>query len=268
LKPSTKNTGSSDWVELAEGVYRWVIGKPEIKWFDGSEKPSIQFPLRLTDSETTRYKAEYGEAEAGKQQSYRPAFGGHTVGMSLGWYDKAAAFQTTNLVDFLTACMGFKNQKAMRSWIEAGACPDLDEAMSAEEQEAAIVGWLGYIENMEILGSIAHRPNKKTGESMARFGGPMGVGAPGTIWGADPDYQSLGKGKLRAWQIATGGSEAEQGVAEGAAVSERGDPLPGMPEAAPSVNGMRMDDHEHPSTGMCQVCYSRMFEQEPEAVPA
>jgi len=60
-------------------------------------------------------------------------------------------------------------------------------------------------------------------------------------------------------------------VAEGAAVSERGEPLPGMPEAAPpTVGGLRLDDHEHPETGMCQFCYSRMFSPEDTnvAVPA
>lgn len=265
VKPSTENKGTGgEWQEMAEGLFRWTVGEPTLKFFDGKPKPSVVFPLRLTDAEVERYKAEYGEPEGGKQQSYRPAFGGYTVGLSLGWYDQKGQFQTTNLVDFLTACFGAKNQKDARKWFENGACPPLSDGMTDDEQGAAILEWLRYVEDMEILGSIKHHPGKQGG-ILARFGGPLPVGTPGTVWGAEPDYQSFGKGKLRAWMIATGGgSSAEQGVAEGAAVSEA------RAESEPvySASGMRLDDHDHPEAGLCQVCYDRMFSPVKEAVTA
>jgi hypothetical protein len=255
MKPSTANTGGGDWMEMAEGVFRWNIGKPELKFFEGKDKPSVNFPLKLTDAEIERYTTEFGGPDAGKQQSYRPAFGGYTVGLSLGWYDQKGVFQTTMLVDFLTACFGSKNQKEARKWLESGACPELSDDMTKEEQGAAIIAWLEYVEDMEILGSIRHKEGKQGGV-LARFGGPLPVGSPGTLWGAEPDYQSFGKGKLRAWMIATGGgSSAEQGIAEGAALSDA------VKDETPtySSTGHRLDDHEHVAVGMCQVCYARMF---------
>lgn len=267
MKPSTRNNGGGDWQELGEGQFRFVIGKPELKFFDSSEKPSINFPLKLTEAEIKRHAEVYGEPEAGKQQSYRPAFGGYTVGCSLGWYDRANVFQTTKLVDFLTACFGQKNQKAVRKWIEDGACPPLDEGMSNEEQGATIIGWLEYVEDLELIGTVKHSPGK-TGGVLAKFGGPIPIGTPGTIWGQDPDYQALGRGKLRAWQVATGGGSAvEQGVAEGAAYSEKGEPIADQPEmltapAAPSAAGLRMDDHDHVTSGICLPCYERLFKAE------
>ena len=195
MRRATENTGGGEWKEMPEGLFRWVIGTPTVKFLANNPKPAITFPLTLTEPEKERLKAEYGEPDEGVLQSWRPAFGGYTVGPSLGWIDRTGKYNTTKLVDFLVAAVGAKNQSQLRKYFEQGGGPALTDDAPVEEQMAELQSWLTWWENLEILGSIKHETGQRG--LLARFGGPMAVGTPGTLWGADPDYQTHGKGKLR-----------------------------------------------------------------------
>lgn len=215
MRRSTENQGGGEWQEMPEGLFRWVVGAPSVKKFAGNEKPSIQFPLSLTDPEKERLKAEYGEPPEGTLQSWRPAFGGYLVGPSLGWIDKTGAYHTTKLVDFLCATFGNKNAARARKFFQDGGGPFLDAAGSEEDQIAQLTSWLAWFEGLEVIGSIKHESG--TRGLLARFGGPMPVGTPGTLWGADPNYQTHGRGKLRMVMLQDGVTEDDAAPVEASA---------------------------------------------------
>lgn len=205
MRRSTENQGGGEWQEMPEGLFRWIVGSPSVKKFPGNEKPSIQFPLSLTDPEKERLKAEYGEPPEGTLQSWRPAFGGYLVGPSLGWIDKTGTYHTTKLVDFLCATFGNKNAARARKFFQDGGGPFLDPDGSEEDQIAQLTSWLAWFEGLEVIGSIKHETG--THGLLARFGGPMPVGTPGTLWGPDPNYQTHGRGKLRMVMLQDGVTE-------------------------------------------------------------
>lgn len=200
MRRATENQGGGEWQEMPEGLFRWVVGSPSVKKFAGNDKPSIQFPLSLTEPEKERLKVEYGEPDDGKLQSWRPAFGGYTVGPSLGWIDKAGSYHTTKLVDLICALFGNKNASRARKFFRDGGGPYLQG--SEDEQIEQLTSWLAWFENLELLGSIKHETG--TRGLLARFGGPMPVGTPGTLWGPDQNYQTLGLGKLRMLMLQDG----------------------------------------------------------------
>ena len=207
MRRSTENQGGGEWQEMPEGLFRWVVGSPTVKKFAGNDKPSIQFPLSLTEPEKERLKAEYGEPPEGTLQSWRPAFGGYLVGCSLGWIDKTGAYHTTKLIDFICACFGNKNAARARKYFQDGGGPWLDAECTEEEQMQQLTSWLAWFEGLELLGSVKHETGTKG--LLARFGGPMPVGTPGTLWGADPNYQTHGLGKLRMVMLQDGVSDDE-----------------------------------------------------------
>jgi hypothetical protein len=206
MRRSTDSQGG-EWQEMPEGLFRWIVGAPTVKKFAGNEKPSIQFPLSLTDPEKERLKAEYGEPPEGTLQSWRPAFGGYLVGPSLGWIDKTGSYHTTKLVDLLCALFGNKNAARARKYFQEGGGPYLDAAGSEEDQIAQLTSWLAWFEGLEVLGSIKH--DNGTRGLLARFGGPLPVGTPGTSWGPDQNYQTHGRGKLRMVMLQDGVSDDE-----------------------------------------------------------
>lgn len=207
LRRATENTASL-WQNVPEGVWRWVIGKPEIKiWPKGDY--GIKFPLELIESEKKRADEEVGELPEDVQQSYRSSY---TPGLSLGYF-KQGAFQTTKLVDFLCFTLGTGNAKQFRKWIaEGGGPPRPEDRDDADAELKMIVEWMGWFEGLEILGSIRHEVDKKDpNQTWARFGGPMPVGSlPGQ---KDDDYQALARGKMRAI-LADSGETRESNTAK------------------------------------------------------
>lgn len=192
LRRANENT-QSNWREVPEGLFRWIVGVPELKLSEQFGKYQVNFPLTLTDAEKDRVTAELGELPEGEMQSWRTSY---RTGLSLGWY-KDGTYQTTKLVDFLCFCLGFANAKPFRKWISEGGGPPRPADKDDQQAELeAICEWLKWWENLEVYGSIRHEDDKKDpNKRWARFGGPMPVGSlPGQ---KEEDYQALGRGKLR-----------------------------------------------------------------------
>ena len=183
----------SEYIELPEGVYRFVIGEPRIKriWSQRYNRESVlvEFPMELTEDEKERLKAEHGERTDGRLQSWRPSFGGYSCGLTLGRREKPSA-----LADFLSTVFGKRSQKAIREWIAAGGCY-IPAAQDNEAADQEMAGWLRYAEGLEVYGSIRHEPGERG--VIARFGGPMAIGSlPGQ---PEDDYQKDGAAKARAF---------------------------------------------------------------------
>ena len=195
----------SEWRPVDESLWRWrVSGKPEVALNEKFGKWGVKFPLTLTDSEKERLLADVPEDEleqikAGRiQQSFRSSY---RVGLSLGWVDKTGQYQSTKLVDFLAACLGQAQTKKFREWIAQGGGPPRPDDLNDEKAEIeAIAEWLGWWEDLEVYGTITHKPGDRG--VFANFAGPMPVGSlPGQ---KDPDYDALGRAKLRAIIVESG----------------------------------------------------------------
>lgn len=195
LKRADEQT-QSDWRPVPEGLWRWVIGVPELKLSEKYGNYQARFPLTLNEQEKARLKREYPldeQAEReGVQQSWRTSY---TVGLSLGYVQRDGQYKSTKLIDFLAACLGHGNTRKFREWIAAGGGPPRPDDLDDQKAELeAIASWLGWWENLEVYGTISHREGDTT--TYANFAGPMPVGSlPGQ---KDADYEALGRGKLRA----------------------------------------------------------------------
>jgi hypothetical protein len=189
-----------------EGLWRWrVAAKPELTIHEKFGY-RVKFSLYLTKSEQDRLTTEHAdELGAGVQQSFRSYY---TVGVSLGWVDKAGMYQTTKLIDFLAACLGQPQTKKFREWISRGGGPPGDQWREIETAEGrrALEEWLAWWEDLEVYGTITHRAGDRG--TFANFAGPMPVGSlPGQ---KDADYDALARGKLRAIIAESGsGGDAE-----------------------------------------------------------
>lgn len=255
LKRSTENQGGGEWQEMPEGLFRWVVGSPTVKKFSGNDKPSIQFPLSLTEPEKERLKSDYGEPPEGTLQSWRPAFGGYLVGCSLGWIDKTGVYHTTKLIDFICACFGNKNAARARKYFQDGGGPWLDAECTEEEQMQQLTSWLAWYEGLEILGSVKHETGTKG--LLARFGGPMPVGTPGTLWGADANYQTHGRGKLRMIMLQDGVADDDEPKAEAPKYDETGVPINAAADDAINGADQIIDDEEAELTARLEAARAK-----------
>lgn len=183
----------SDWRPVPEGLWRWVVGVPELKLSEKFGNYQVRFPLSLTSDEKDRLKTEAGDPPEGIQQSWRTAY---TVGLSLGYVQRDGQYKTTKLIDFLAACMGQSNTKGFRKWVADGGGPPRPADKDDQKAELDCIGeWLKWWENLEVYGAVRHTA-AESGVTYANFAGPMPVGSlPGQ---RDDDYQALGRGKLRA----------------------------------------------------------------------
>lgn len=178
---------------MPEGLWRWIVGVPELKLSEKYGNYQVRFPLNLTQAEQERLKQEYDDPPAGMQQSWRTMY---SPGLSLGYVQKDGQYKSTKLVDFLAACLGSSNTKKFREWIAAGGGPPRPDDLNDQKAEMdAIAEWLKWWENLEVYGSIRHTTGD-SGITYANFAGPMPVGSlPGQ---RDNDYDAMGRGKLRA----------------------------------------------------------------------
>jgi hypothetical protein len=249
-------SSQSEWRSVPEGLWRWIIGKPERKLSEKYGNYQVRFPLTLTLNEQARLANEYGKPDEGIQQSWRTSY---TVGLSLGYVDRSGQYKTTKLVDFLAASLGSQQSKKFREWIAQGGGPprpaDLDDQQAEFE---AIDEWLGWWDNLEVYGTVRHQDSADGTTTYANFAGPMAVGSlPGQ---KDDDYQAHGRGKLRAIIAASGETREENHREErisGATTlkrqvlfSEDGDPhcsvCNGLVDIRYTVTGSR--------TGRCANC--------------
>jgi len=200
------DTQANEWQPVPEGVWRWRLGTPEVKFNERWNAHQARFPMQLTVEEQDRLMEEFGKPPEGVQQSWRTS---HSTGLSLGYVQRDGQYKSTKLVDFLSACLGARNEKRFREWIQKGGgplpCDDPDDP--AQELEA-IGQWLRWWEDLEVYGSIRHEPDaNQPGVLWARFGGPMAIGSmPGQ---KEEAYQAIGLGKLRGMIAESEGAETQ-----------------------------------------------------------
>lgn len=227
MESRERGQGEGEWVPMAAGLWLFKLGRPSIRLSgfkndDGTDKYRVEFPLQLTDEEYERARQET-PVEHGQQVSGRVWY---RVGLGakypLGFY-RDDKYVSTKLADFVCAAFGSKQVTKVRRYLEAGGGPDWSACEDYGAQIAALEDWLGWLEDMQLYGSVTHDDKRATGGRVwAVFGGPLPVGSiPGQ---PKPDYQAFGAGKLRA--MTTGdepepshrdGAAAEQGIEEGLA---------------------------------------------------
>ena len=194
LKRATDQT-QSEWRPVPEGLWRWVVGIPELRLSERCGNYQVRFPLTLTEAERTRLMSDYpldSDDAEGTQQSWRTNY---TVGLSLGYVQRDGQYKSTKLVDFLAACLGAGNVRKFREWIAQGGGPPRPDDLDDQQAELRAIGdWLQWWQDLEVYGTITHRMGD--GTTFANFAGPMPVGSlPGQ---KDNEYDALGRGKLRA----------------------------------------------------------------------
>jgi len=186
----------AEWRPVPAGVWRFRINPEiEVKFYEQWNAYRARFPLLLVTDEQTRLLEEYGKPPEGTQQSTRAT--PYMTGLSLGWPDKkTGAYKSTKLTDFLAACLGQTNQKRFFDWIAAGGGPKkAQDPDNPDEELQMITQWLGWFEDLEVLGSVRHEEDA-SGNVWARFGGPMAVGSLPKQ--PEVEYQAIGLGKLRS----------------------------------------------------------------------
>ena len=183
----------SDWRAIPEQMWRFRLGKPEVRPDQKYGGYNAIFPLSLTLDEQTRLLEQYGEPDPGTAQSTRTNY---RTALKLGWF-KDNQYQTTRLVDFLCAVMGVEGGRKLRKWIEQGGGPPRPDDRDDQHAELALIEeWLGWWEDLEVFGTITHSTSSTTGSIWSNFGGPLPIGSlPGQ---PEPEYQSMCRGKLRA----------------------------------------------------------------------
>jgi hypothetical protein len=182
----------SEWSPLPEGLWRFVLGLPELTQSAKYGSWQVRFPLVLTESEQQRLTDEWGDPPEGTQQSWRTIY---YVPLKLG-YVKDGVYESTKLIDMLAAALGSNNGKRFREWIGSGGGPPRPEDRDDDRAELALIGeWLRWWEDLQVYGTIAHRPGAN-GNVWANFTTPMAVGSlPGQ---PDAEYQAHGLQKLRS----------------------------------------------------------------------
>jgi hypothetical protein len=237
---------TSEWRPIPLGVWRFRVNPaPEIKFYEQWNSHRARFPLLLTTDEQTRLFEEHGKPPEETQQSTRASY---LSGLSLGYPDRATGqYKSTKLVDFLAACLGQQNQKRFYDWIaNGGGPPKIPDPDDQQAELEAIGQWLGWFEDLEVLGSIRHEEDAK-GTIWARFGGPMAIGSlPGQ---KEDEYQAIGRGKLRSmiaeYEASLGASKsstarvADDRRPNGGAARERAPMARGVAEAGDRVSSRR-----------------------------
>lgn len=180
------------------GTYMFEVGAGDVRLSSfksqkGEDQYSVSFPLKLTDDEYERIKAEMGdEIGEGEQLSGRTRY---SCGLTLGWFSKGE-YKSTRLADFLVTLLGSKQQKQLREYIISGGGPFVDPNATIEDEITAWNVWFTWFEGCRVYGTVSHRKDKTDPNKIwCDFGGPLAVGQrPGP---ADPDYEAFGRGKLR-----------------------------------------------------------------------
>jgi hypothetical protein len=176
----------------------FVLAKPELRFSETYGNWNVNFGLALHPDERAQYLPKR-ELPPNTQQSDRVFY---TCGLSFG-YIKDGVYQMPKLVEFMAACFGITGSKIFREWMaEGGGSPrPLDRDDDKAELEM-IADWLGWMEGLQVYGSIRHEVDKQNaGQMRARFGGPLPLGS---LKGQpEQEYQQLGLGKFRSMRTET-----------------------------------------------------------------
>ena len=198
VRRATENQNTT-WIPLPETpLARFVLVKPALRFSERFGNWTVNFGLSL-HTEWRERLIPTRELPPNHQQSDR-AF--YSPGLSLGWM-KDGVYQSTNLIDFMTACFGTQGGKKFRKWVEAGGGPPRPLDRDDDKAEIAMIGdWLGWMEGLEVFGSIRHEPDRAgTGTMYPRFGGAMPIGSLPEE--PEPDYQTMAEGKFRSMELET-----------------------------------------------------------------
>lgn len=218
VRRATENNNTT-WLPLPEKpLARFVLVKPALRLSPTFGNWKVNFGLSLHPEWRERVLGKPKALPENTQQSDR-AF--HSVNLSLG-YIKDGMYQTTNLIDFMTACFGVEGGKKFRAWVEAGGGPPRPLDRDDDVAEIKLIGdWLGWMEGLEVFGSIRHDLDRSgNGVIWARFGGEMPIGSLPDQ--EEPDYQTLAEGKLRSMVMET---KAADEAYEKLLAERRGRPL-------------------------------------------
>ena len=235
VRRATENVNTT-WIPIPETpLARFVLVKPTLRFSDTFGNWSVNFGLSLHPDWRARIVPTRTLPE-NTQQSDR-AF--YSPGLSLGFF-RDGAYQSTNLIDFMTACFGVQGGKKFRKWVEAGGGPPRPLDRDDDKAEIQMIqDWLGWMEGLEVYGSIRHERDKQNPTQMrARFGGQMPIGSLPNE--PEPDYQTLAEGKFRSMELESKqADEAYQGQLQTAAR----DPLRTGRPAAMDPPVQRYDAH-------------------------
>ena len=199
VRRATENQNTT-WIPLPETpLARFVLVKPALKFSDRFGNWQVQFGLSL-HTEWRERLIPIRDLPPNTQQSDR-AF--YSPNLSLGFINREGVYQSTNLIDFMTACFGTQGGKKFRKWVEAGGGPPRPLDRDDDKAEIAMIGdWLGWMEGLEVFGSIRHEPDRAgTGTMYPRFGGAMPIGSLPKE--PEPDYQTMAEGKFRSMELET-----------------------------------------------------------------
>jgi hypothetical protein len=199
VRRATENNNTT-WIPIPETpLARFVLVKPALRLSQTYGNWMVNFGLSLSPDWRARVLPTVRSLPENTQQSDRVF---HSPGLSLGFM-KDGVYQSTNLIDFMTACFGVKGGKKFRTWIESGGGPPRPLDRDDDKEEIRLIGdWLGWMEGLELYGSIRHEPDRMNpGTVRSRFGGEMPIGSLPND--PEPDYQTLAEGKLRSMMLET-----------------------------------------------------------------
>lgn len=197
-KPATQNT-ASEWLPMAEGMWRFTVGAPQIRekasqWGDYIE---LTFPLTLTESEQERLIQQVGEPGQGQQQSYRVWVRGKVV-TAMGYF-KGGKYQTTDcgLAELMCAAVGASGAKTLRQWMMDGGVPFVSPDATEAEEIEELISFYSWFENLELYATIRHDPDKNDKTKVwPRIQALLPIGSlPGQ---AEENYQRSCIGKVRS----------------------------------------------------------------------
>lgn len=253
VRRATENSNTT-WLPVPETpLARFVLVKPALRFSEKFGNWMVNFGLSLHPDWKDRLLPKVTLPEF-TQQSDRVFY---SPGLTMGWI-KDGVYQSTNLVDFMTACFGTQGGKKFRKWIEQGGGPPRPLDRDDDKAEIQMIGdWLGWMEGLEVYGSIRHERDKaNTGVMYPRFGGAMPIGSLPKE--PEPDYQTLAEGKFRSMELETKSADEEYEAFKNNGASGTTRLPPGGPRqrtAAPAVPSQetppaeQFDTHGRPVGG-------------------
>ena len=195
---ATENNNTT-WIPLSEiPLATFVLARPALKFSETYGNWNVNFGLALHPDARAQF-IPTRELPPNTQQSDR-AF--YSPGLSFG-YIKDGVYQMPKLIEFMAACFGVEGGKQFRKWMEEGGGSPRPLDRDDDKAELEMINdWLGWMEGLQVYGSIRHEKDKQNaGQMRARFGGPLPLGSlPGQ---PEKEYQQVGVSKYRSMRTET-----------------------------------------------------------------
>lgn len=160
-KPATANS-STEWRNVPEGMWRFLIGKPVISMHKSQygDYMGLAFPLELTKAEQQRLFDIHGAPPDGQQQSYRIQVRGK-LATAMGFY-RSGKYETTKcgLAEMMCSAVGTANARTLREWMTNGGVPFVSDGATEEQEIDELINFYSWFENLELYATIRHEPDK------------------------------------------------------------------------------------------------------------